>query len=331
MAFGETLKNARTQKGLSPSDVAEATHMMVQIVEDLEGEDFRRIAAPIYGRGFVKLYAELLELEPEPLIRDFMDLYTGARAPAVRMKAVEESPKPLDEASPRMTASVAPQRQPVQARPSVRPLSMPLPESESSKTPAPSTVRVEELPPKTAAAEEISAFGAVAEKVASDLIVEPEGVYAESDEPDLFHPQPVRRKPVSDVEAGPDDVRAEDKDNKPRASRKSKLPIFKVGGRLESSREPEVRDEALHARRMARIQKFAEGFNKLCHGVERRLTTTLSYKRYVAIGCAGLLALVCMGVGIHMLFKLTGGANVKAVSPAASVEKAALPPDMYVD
>ena len=72
MALGEILKNARIQKGFSPSDVAEHTHMMVQVVEDLEREDFRRIAAPIYGRGFVKLYAELLELDPEPLVRDFM-------------------------------------------------------------------------------------------------------------------------------------------------------------------------------------------------------------------------------------------------------------------
>jgi CheY-like chemotaxis protein len=38
--------------------IAEATRMMVQVVEELEREDFRRIAAPIYGRGFIKLYAK---------------------------------------------------------------------------------------------------------------------------------------------------------------------------------------------------------------------------------------------------------------------------------
>ena len=94
MAFGEILRNARVQKGLTPSDVAESTHMLVQVVEGLEKEDFRRIAAPIYGRGFVKLYAELLELDPEPLIRDFMNLYSGARPPAVVTKEVEPAPTP---------------------------------------------------------------------------------------------------------------------------------------------------------------------------------------------------------------------------------------------
>ncbi len=52
MAFGEVLRNARVQRGLTPSDVAESTHLLVQIVEDLEREDFRRVAAPIYGRGY---------------------------------------------------------------------------------------------------------------------------------------------------------------------------------------------------------------------------------------------------------------------------------------
>ena len=83
MSLGETLRQAREEKGQSVSQVAEATRMMVQIVEDLEREDFRRIAAPIYGRGFIKLYAEHLGLDAEPLIRDFMEIYTGSRPPQV--------------------------------------------------------------------------------------------------------------------------------------------------------------------------------------------------------------------------------------------------------
>jgi len=87
MSLGQILKTAREQRALSPSTAAEATHMKVQIIEDLENEDFRRIAAPIYGRGFVKLYAEFLELDAAPLIREFMDLYTGKRAPVVGRRA----------------------------------------------------------------------------------------------------------------------------------------------------------------------------------------------------------------------------------------------------
>ena len=92
MSLGETLRLAREEKGKTISQMAEATRMMVQIVEDLEREDFRRIAAPIYGRGFIKLYAEHLGLEPEPLLREFMEIYTGSRQPKVVRRTAAEAP-----------------------------------------------------------------------------------------------------------------------------------------------------------------------------------------------------------------------------------------------
>ena len=97
MSLGTTLRQAREEKGLTVSQVAESTRMMVQIVEDLEREDFRRVAAPIYGRGFIKLYAEHLGLNSEPLIREFMDIYTGTRPPqVVRRAEASADPAPLN-------------------------------------------------------------------------------------------------------------------------------------------------------------------------------------------------------------------------------------------
>lgn len=89
MSLGETLRLARTEKGLTIAQVADATRIMVQIIEDLERDDFRRIAAPIYGRGFIKLYADLLGMPTEPLIREFMELYTGSRSPQVVRRSVD--------------------------------------------------------------------------------------------------------------------------------------------------------------------------------------------------------------------------------------------------
>ncbi len=77
MALGAALRQARTDKGLSASEVAKATRMKVQIVEDLENEDFHRIAAPIYGKGFIRLYAELVGLDNGPLIDEYMALSSG--------------------------------------------------------------------------------------------------------------------------------------------------------------------------------------------------------------------------------------------------------------
>ena len=93
-SFGETLRAAREAKGLTTSQIAAKTRMLVQIVEEMENEDFHRIADPIYGRGFVKLYAECVGLDPLPLVKEFMDIYEGRRAPIVRTRDVPVQPSP---------------------------------------------------------------------------------------------------------------------------------------------------------------------------------------------------------------------------------------------
>lgn len=91
MSFGETLRAARETKGMTCSEVAKKTRLLVQIVEEMEQEDFHRIAAPIYGRGFVRLYAQCVGLDPAPLVAEFMEIYEGHRAPIVRTKSVPTS------------------------------------------------------------------------------------------------------------------------------------------------------------------------------------------------------------------------------------------------
>ncbi len=87
MALGAILRAERERRGLTEHQVADATKMMVQMVRELEEEDFHRIAAPIYGRGFIKLYAGLLELDPAPLLAEFDRLYAeqGRRQPPPRV------------------------------------------------------------------------------------------------------------------------------------------------------------------------------------------------------------------------------------------------------
>ena len=87
-SLGNILRQAREAKGLTQSQVASQTRILVQIIDDIENEDFHRIAAPIYGRGFVRLYAECVDLDPQPLIREFMDIYEGRRAPTVLVRAI---------------------------------------------------------------------------------------------------------------------------------------------------------------------------------------------------------------------------------------------------
>ena len=81
MSFGQTLRNAREAKGLSLSKVAADTRILVQIIADMENEDFHRIPAAIYGRGFVRLFAEEVGLDPAPLVHEFMEIFQGRRPP----------------------------------------------------------------------------------------------------------------------------------------------------------------------------------------------------------------------------------------------------------
>ena len=82
--FGKTLRDARESKGYTISQIAELTHLKSTIVEQLENEDFSSIAAPIYGRGFVKLYCETVGLDPKPLINEFMAIMNGDREVSIK-------------------------------------------------------------------------------------------------------------------------------------------------------------------------------------------------------------------------------------------------------
>ena len=82
--LGEILRSERENGGYTTSQVAESTRIKIQQVEDLENDDFSRIAAPIYGKGFVKLYAEFLKLDPAPLVEMYVQAGTDAPTPTLK-------------------------------------------------------------------------------------------------------------------------------------------------------------------------------------------------------------------------------------------------------
>ena len=154
MSFGQTLRTAREAKGLSTSELASHTHLLVQIVEGLENEDFRRIPAPIYGRGFVKLYCEVVGLDPKPLQAEFMALYKlGKEAPAKASGPTPPPPQPPPpprhasepepEAAPDLPPATLEQRLPL---PEQTPVIAETPSEEPE--PPPTVEETEPLPPE---------------------------------------------------------------------------------------------------------------------------------------------------------------------------------------
>ena len=86
--LGETLKQARERKQVTASVAAADTRIKVQHIEAMEQGDFSSIAAPAYVKGFIKLYAEYLGLDPEPLIEE----YQAHHAPKERAPLVVDEP-----------------------------------------------------------------------------------------------------------------------------------------------------------------------------------------------------------------------------------------------
>lgn len=155
--FGATLRAAREAKGITPAQLAQSTHLMIQQIEALEREDFSKIAAPIYGRGFVRLYCEAVGLDPQPLIAEFMAIFTGNRQPTIRTRAPLPPPQsqpPPDDLPPLEALPPLGDLPPVEALPPVADEPVPAPPAEAApvdlqlpEAPLEEPPVTEELPP----------------------------------------------------------------------------------------------------------------------------------------------------------------------------------------
>lgn len=96
--IGTKLRLAREALGYSQGQIAEKTRILPQIVAGLENEDYSRIVAPIYGRGFVKLYAQAVGLDPAECAREFMESYNGiGSVPEQGKSPIDKFVKPKDD------------------------------------------------------------------------------------------------------------------------------------------------------------------------------------------------------------------------------------------
>ncbi len=70
LTIGTQLKNARLDRNLSLKDVFESTHLRVKYLEALEADNFSVMPSPVQGRGFLRLYAQYLNLDVDTLLED---------------------------------------------------------------------------------------------------------------------------------------------------------------------------------------------------------------------------------------------------------------------
>ena len=68
-SIGDQLRQAREAQGLSIAEVVDQTKLMTDQIYALEAGDWGAFAAPVYMRGFVRNYADLLKLDVEEIMK----------------------------------------------------------------------------------------------------------------------------------------------------------------------------------------------------------------------------------------------------------------------
>ena len=56
-------------------------HLRVRLIELLEVDDYLNMPEPVFIKGYVRAYAKLLGMEPEPLLATFNAIYLSERKP----------------------------------------------------------------------------------------------------------------------------------------------------------------------------------------------------------------------------------------------------------
>jgi len=418
MALGKILRETREELGLSATDVAEQTNMMVQIVRELENEDFHRIAAPIYGRGFLKLYAELLRIDVQPLIEEFMDLYTGKIVPELRKRVPEkkeDAQKPVakSEEPPVKPVAIKPastRDNPVQSIPqhveikpnqAVRKLELrpqpalanelpeELPEELPSEQPSeqpreqpseqtweqPSeqtreqpreqpSEQLEVLPepaivrPPVAQRKPLPVVEIEKKELSSDVVEEPVAPDVgddlfDKDEPNLFNTSPLQER-IAEARRLMDEKSGAGKSQDNKSEKPSlhlgtnqKLPIFQIGGRMDTTYEAEPKGIRLQPVRKNSLDSILKSLNRGVDAFCRHLPFKVDKKSFYIYTLLGIILIVFLVVGISVLFRLTSNpvnplyeesGIAEAVEVIEPVRQAPVvegstppPPDMFFD
>lgn len=91
---GETLRQAREDKGWQVAEVAAQLNLTPHSLAQLEAGEFDRLPGHTFARGYVRAYAKLLGLDQAELVGAF-DRYTGTDATGSTVHSLGHVPEPL--------------------------------------------------------------------------------------------------------------------------------------------------------------------------------------------------------------------------------------------
>lgn len=93
---GERLVEARREQQISIDEIAKELHLDEHKVRALERNEFDILGAPVFAKGYLKKYAQLVGVRVDDVIADYYHLNRSTGAPPV----VSSRPRPRQELSP---------------------------------------------------------------------------------------------------------------------------------------------------------------------------------------------------------------------------------------
>ena len=94
MNIGDILKEEREKRKLSIANVAFTTRINKKYIQALEDGNYLIIPSPVFAKGFLKAYAEFLDLDPRPMMDELLKYYKSVddkKNPSIK----QSSQKPI--------------------------------------------------------------------------------------------------------------------------------------------------------------------------------------------------------------------------------------------
>jgi transcriptional regulator with XRE-family HTH domain len=97
LSFGARMREQREKRQIALIAIAEQTKIKLSLLEALERDDVTHWPSGIFRRAFIRAYAHAIDLEPDVIVREFLELYpveTVTPMPALEAAASSASERP---------------------------------------------------------------------------------------------------------------------------------------------------------------------------------------------------------------------------------------------
>ena len=104
--FGERLRLHREERQISLAVVSEQTKIKLSLLEALERDDLSHWPLGLFGRSYIRSYAQAIGLDPTATLREFLDRHPGAtEASAADVRGSTHGSRPTRPAAVRQRGS----------------------------------------------------------------------------------------------------------------------------------------------------------------------------------------------------------------------------------